>query len=125
MVAFGTIHDWCPDSGSVVSWHASAASSEIAGRAPRSDAPPSYQQEQHLRAFRAHIAVDRDMARLCFGTWDIAGKCDIAVMTEAINAHLCRHDAYHSWFEFTESDEIVRRTVEDPGAIDFVPTEYG
>jgi hypothetical protein len=87
--------------------------------------PASYQQAQHLRAFREHVAAGLDMARLCFMTWDIPGVCDISAMTAAINAHLRRHDTYHSWFEFDEADGIVRRTIDGPEIIEFVPTDYG
>jgi hypothetical protein len=124
MVAFGTIHDWCPDRGSVVSWHASPAACAIAGKARRNATPPSYQQAQHLRVFIEHAAAGLDMARLCFGTWDIPGICDVTAMTQAINAHIRRHDTYHSWFEFDDG-EIVRRTIDEPGLIEFLPTEYG
>ena len=43
--------------------------------------------------------------------WDIPGACDIPVMTAAINAHVRRHDTYHSWFEF-EDGVIVRHVIE-------------
>lgn len=67
------------------------------------------------------------MARLCIGAWDIAGVCDIPAMTYAINAHLSRHDTYHSWFEFEyeSADNIVRRTFSDPADIEFAPTGWG
>jgi len=44
-------------------------------------------------------------------------------MTSAITAHLRRHDAYHSWFEYKNGQEIVRRTIRDPADIDVVATE--
>jgi hypothetical protein len=65
------------------------------------------------------------MARLCIGAWDIVGVCDIPAMTYAINAHLRRHDTYHSWFEYKNADDIVRRTIRDSADIEFVPTENG
>jgi hypothetical protein len=63
------------------------------------------------------------MARLSIGAWDIAGVCDISAMTYAINAHLRRHDTYHSWFEYQDTDRIVRHTFSDPADIEFLPTE--
>ena len=45
-------------------------------------------------------------------------------MTDAINAHVRRHDTYHSAFEF-ENDDIVRRTIDNPEVIDFVPVGVG
>jgi hypothetical protein len=65
------------------------------------------------------------MARLCIGAWDIPGICDIRAMTEAITAHLRRHDTYHSWFESRNANEIVRRTIRDPADIELVSTEHG
>jgi hypothetical protein len=65
------------------------------------------------------------MARLCIGAWDIVGVCDIPAMTYAIKAHLRRHDTYHSWFEYTNAENIVRRTIRDSADIEFVPTENG
>jgi mycolipenoyl-CoA---2-(long-chain-fatty acyl)-trehalose mycolipenoyltransferase / long-chain-acyl-CoA---trehalose acyltransferase len=65
------------------------------------------------------------MARLCIGAWDIVGVCDIPAMTYAINAHLRRHDTYHSWFDYKNAENIVRRTIRDSADIEFVPTENG
>jgi 2-O-sulfo trehalose long-chain-acyltransferase len=58
-------------------------------------------------------------------TWDIAGRCDIRAMTYLINAHLRRHDTYHSWFEYKDAEHIVRRTIPDPADIELVPIEHG
>jgi mycolipenoyl-CoA---2-(long-chain-fatty acyl)-trehalose mycolipenoyltransferase / long-chain-acyl-CoA---trehalose acyltransferase len=129
MVAFGTIHDWCPEPGTVVSWHATPAARAVAAAAPVDPAPPSYQQSQHLRNFRQHLAAGRDMARLAFGSWDVQGTCDTDLMTQAINAHLRRHDAYHSWFEFTGgadgAERIQRHTIADPEQITYEPIDRG
>jgi hypothetical protein len=125
MVALGTIHDWSPAPGSVVTWNASQSARAKALQAPFSDAPASFQQTQHLRGLAAHAANGRDMARLAIGAWDITGTCDIPVMTAAITAHLRRHDTYHSWFEFEHAQAIVRRTIGDPADIELVATEHG
>ncbi len=125
MVALGTIHDWSPAAGVVTSWDASPEARSKARNAPASNLTGSFQQTQHLRGFAAHRAQGRDMARLCIGAWDIAGTCDLEAMTAAITAHLRRHDAYHSWFEFDGEQDIVRRTISDPTDIELVPTEHG
>jgi condensation domain-containing protein len=125
VVEFGTIHNWNPSDGSVTSWRATPAASAKAREAPISAVPPSYQQAQHLRGFCEHASRGLDMARLSIGAWDIAGVCDISAMTYAINAHLRRHDTYHSWFECSVTNHIVRRTFNDPADIEFVPTEHG
>jgi hypothetical protein len=56
--------------------------------------------------------------------WDIAGACDIPAMTAAINAHVRRHDTYHSRFEF-ENGNILRRMIDDPNEIEFAPVSFG
>jgi hypothetical protein len=117
MVALGTIHDWSPAAAQVVSWHASPSVRAKARQAAISAVPASYQQAQHLRGFYQRAAHGLDMARLCIGAWDVAGVCDIPVMTDAINAHLRRHDTYHSWFEYKNPKDIVRRTIRDLPAI--------
>jgi mycolipenoyl-CoA---2-(long-chain-fatty acyl)-trehalose mycolipenoyltransferase / long-chain-acyl-CoA---trehalose acyltransferase len=46
-------------------------------------------------------------------------------MTYVLNSHLRRHDTYHSWFEFTDANHIVRHTISEPTDIEVVPTVYG
>lgn len=124
-VAIGSIHDWVPDPGSIVSWHPSPAAIAQAGQAPISAAPASYMQTEHLRTFCGYAAKGFDMARLSITGWDIAGRCDIRAMTYIINTHLRRHDTYRSWFEHTDAERLVRRTINDPADIEFVPTKHG
>jgi len=121
----GTIDDWSPDPGSVVSWHASPASLAKAREAPISDVPASYMQAQHLRGFCEYAARGLDYSRLVIGSWDEPGQCDIRAMSYVINAHLRRHDTYRSWFEYTDADHIVRRTIPNPSDIKFVPAKHG
>jgi hypothetical protein len=124
-VAIGPIHDWVPDRGSVVSWNPSAASLARVREAPVSDVPASHMQAEHLRTYRHYADQDLDMARLCIAAWDIPGTCDVRAMTYVINAHLRRHDTYRSWFEYTDDDQIIRRTIPKPRDIEFVPTMHG
>jgi mycolipenoyl-CoA---2-(long-chain-fatty acyl)-trehalose mycolipenoyltransferase / long-chain-acyl-CoA---trehalose acyltransferase len=123
--AFGAIDDWVPEPGSVVCWHPSPASLAKVRQAPVSDVPASHQQVRHLRNFREHASRRADMSRLCIGSWDMPGQCDIRVLTYVINTHLRRHDTYHSWFEFTDADQIVRHTVSDPADIRCIPVRHG
>jgi hypothetical protein len=125
MVAMKAIHDWMGDPGVHVTWNPSQATLAKIREAPVSTVPVSYQQAQHLRAFRDHTARGTDMARLNIPAWDIAGQCDIRAMTHVINAYLRRHDTYHSWFEYDDAQRIVRRTIREPRHIKFVPTEHG
>lgn len=88
---------------------------------------PSYQQEQRVRAYRAHSANELEMARLLIPSWNIPGR-DIRAMTFVINAYLRRRH-YHSWFGFSAGDEaadsVVRHTVANPSDISFVATKHG
>jgi len=124
MITLGKITGWQPPAGPVTTWVASAAAHEAARNARRSDVPPTYQQARHLRAACECKAAGRQLPRLMVMSCDIPGVCDIAAMTATINAHVRRHDAYHDWFEF-ENDVIVRRTIDNPAAIDLVPIEFG
>jgi mycolipenoyl-CoA---2-(long-chain-fatty acyl)-trehalose mycolipenoyltransferase / long-chain-acyl-CoA---trehalose acyltransferase len=123
--AFGSFSEWTPDPGSVVCWHPSAASLAKVRQAPISDVPPSPQQARHLRNFRDHATRGVGMSRLCIGSWDMPGQCDIRVLTYVLNAHLRRHDTYHSWFEFTDADQIVRHKLRSPADIQCVPIKHG
>jgi 2-O-sulfo trehalose long-chain-acyltransferase len=119
-----TLHDWMPDPGSVVCWHASPAANAKARQAPISAVPPSYQQAQHLRRYCDHAGRGLDLSRLMIFTWDLAGRCDVRAMSYVINAHLRRHDTYHSWFELQDAEQIVRHTIADPADIELVPIEH-
>lgn len=109
----------------MVCWHASPAAHAKAAQAPKSTVPPSFQQGQHLRRYREHAARGLDLSRLMIFTWEVAGRCDIRAMNYAVNAHVRRHDSYHSWFECADSGRIVRHTIADPGDIELVPIEHG
>lgn len=128
MVAMKPIQEWIGEPGVVISWHPSRASLAKVREAPVSDVPTSYQQEQHLLAYRKHVAEGTDMARLIIPGWDVPGQCDVRAMTHVINAYLRRHDTFHSWFEFAgdgDAGQIVRHTVTNPRDIKFVATEHG
>jgi hypothetical protein len=117
----GTVRDWVPEQGKVVAWEASPASLAAARQAPRSEVPLSAMQEAHLRGFAHYAARGLDYARLVIGSGDEPGRCDIRAMGYVINSHLRRHRTYHSWFEFTDADHIVRHTIGDADDIGFAP----
>ena len=125
----GTIHDWAPGAGSVISWHPSPATRAKVEHAPVSSVPVSYMQAQHLRGYSEQAAQGLDYSRLLIATCDVAGQCDIRAMTYLMNAHLRRHDTYRSWFEYSATDKgaktLVRHTMTDPADIEFVPTDHG
>lgn len=124
MVAIGSIGSWQPGRGPVTTWTASPASREIMARAGRDPMPPSFQQAQHLMTAQRALADGRDVPRLIMASWEIDGWCDVAAMTEAINAHIRRHDTYRSAFE-VDGETIIRRTIDDPEHIEFIPTALG
>jgi mycolipenoyl-CoA---2-(long-chain-fatty acyl)-trehalose mycolipenoyltransferase / long-chain-acyl-CoA---trehalose acyltransferase len=124
-VAFGSIHDSAPAPGSVVSWDPSRASLAKARQAPISSVPASNQQSAYVGNCRAHAAVGREFSFPLIVSWDIAGRCDIRAMTYVLNLHLRRHDTYHSWFEYTAADDVVRHTIPEPTDIEVVPTVCG
>jgi hypothetical protein len=105
-------------------WTATPTAHQIAQAAQRSDLGPSYQQAQHLWGAYHGKALNRELPRLMVVAWDVPGACDIPVMTAAINAHVRRHDTYHSWFEF-EDGVIVRHVIEQPEVIDLLPVSFG
>ncbi|MEI7913605.1 MAG: condensation domain-containing protein [Mycobacteriaceae bacterium] len=124
MVAIGSIKAWKPGRGPVTTWTASSATLAHMAQAGRDPLPASFQQESHLlSAYRAK-QLGTEGPRLIMTAWDIDGWCDVAAMTEAINTHVRRHDAYHSAFDVT-ADSVVRRTIDDPERIEFVPTVMG
>lgn len=124
MVVIASHGSWTPGRGPVTTWTASPASREIMARAEIDPMVPSFQQAQHLRtAYEAKVS-GREVPRLIMATWDIDGWCNIAAMTDAINAHIRRHDTYHSAFEVT-AESIIRRTVDNADRLEFVPTALG
>jgi hypothetical protein len=125
VVLMKPIQEWVGEPGSVTSWHPSRASLAKVREAPVSDVPTSYQQEQHLLAYRKHLSEGTDMARLIIPGWDVPGRCDVRAMTHVINAYLRRHDTFHSWFEFSDDGEIVRHTVTNPRDIKLAATDHG
>ena len=64
------------------------------------------------------------MSRLMIFTWDIPGRCDVRAMTYVINAHLRRHDTYHSWFDCRDAEDIVRHVIPEAADIELVPVEH-
>jgi 2-O-sulfo trehalose long-chain-acyltransferase len=121
----GTVYDWTPGPGRIVSWQASSASREKARQAPISDVPLSAMQDAHLRGFSRYAARGRNYARLVIGSGDEPGRCDVRAMSYVINSHLRRHKTYHSWFEYDGAERIVRHTIGDPADIEFTPTRHG
>ncbi|BCZ21275.1 condensation domain-containing protein [Mycobacterium senriense] len=124
MVALGNINEWQPPHGPVTMWMATTTALEAARAARRSELVPSYQQNQHLWGCYHGKNLNRQLPRLMIVAWDIPGTCDVEAMTATINAHVRRQDTYHCWFEF-DNGIFVRREIENPDDIDFVPVALG
>ncbi len=99
-VTVKSVYDWVPEPGSVVSWGPTPATVAKAQEAPENSTPASYMQAEHLRSWLDFAAKGVEMSRLCIATWEIPGECDVRAMTHVINAHLRRHDTFHSWFDY-------------------------
>ncbi len=83
-------------------------------------------QGQHIRGVYEQDAAGLDYSRQIIATCEVPGKCDIDAMNHALNAYLRRHDTYRSWFEYSGSGEIVRRTIPpDAADIEFEPIDNG
>lgn len=119
------VTDWSPGGGTVVSWHPTPKSLAKAAAAPASAVPVSYMQAQHLRGFHEFEEKGLDYSRLVMVSWDEPGQCDQRAMSYVINAHLRRHDTYHSWFEYRGADQIIRHTFTDPADIKLTPAKHG
>lgn len=121
----GTLSDWEPSPGNTVSWHPTTAAREKVAQAPVSAVPVSYMQAQHIRGYVEQKAKGLDYSRLMIISCDQPGQCDVRAVNYVVNAHVRRHDTYRSWFEYTDDDQIIRRTVPDAGDIEFVPVKHG
>ncbi|OBG97352.1 acyltransferase [Mycobacterium sp. E3251] len=124
-ITIGSIRDWRPSPGVVISWHPTPAARERARLAPVSPVPVSYMQSQHLRGYHRQTTSGLDYSRQIIATCEVPGRCDISAMNDALNAYLRRHDTYRSWFEHTDAGDIIRHTIDDPADIEFAPTDHG
>jgi len=124
-ITIGSVYDWTPTPGSVISWHPTTAAQEKARQAPASSVPVSYMQGQHLRNYYERTAAGLDFSRLLIAVCEVPGQCDISAMNRAVNAYLRRHDTFHSWFDHTGNGEFIRHTISDPADIEFTPIDHG
>ncbi len=124
-ITIGSLGDWTPTRGSVISWHPTTAAAEKVRQAPASSVPVSYMQGQHLRNYHERTAAGLDFSRQIIATCEVPGQCDISAMNHAVNAYLRRHDTFRSWFDHTGDGEFVRHTISDPADIEFTPIDHG
>ncbi|OBJ48050.1 condensation domain-containing protein [Mycobacterium sp. 1423905.2] len=124
-ITIGSLGDWTPIPGSVISWHPTAEAHEKARQAPVSTVPVSYMQAQHLRNYQERTAAGLGFSRQIIATCEVPGRCDVAAMDHAVNAYLRRHDTFRSWFDHTGDGAFVRHTIDDPADIEFIPVDHG
>ena len=124
-ITIGSLDDWTPTPGAVISWHPTTAAAKKARQAPVSSVPISYMQSQHLRNYQERTVAGLGFSRQIIGTCDVPGRCDVAAMDRALNTYLRRHDTFRSWFDHTGDGKFVRRAIGDPADIEFVPIDHG
>ncbi len=124
MSDFRPLHEWNGPPGGLVVWRPTAETLAAVSEAPTSPVPPSHEQEQHLRAYRACERQGAEMARLLIVTWQEPGVCDLRAMTQVLNTYVQRHDTYHSWFREHDGG-IERRLVQDPAILRFAAVDLG
>ena len=124
MAVLRPFHVWSGPPALLTVWRPSDLSLKAAQMAPVSPVPPSYEQAQHLRAFRECKTQNEEMARLLIVVWEENGSCDVLAMTRVITEHLRRHDTYHSWFE-ERGNTLVRHVLTDPSIIEMEPVTLG
>ncbi|ORW68605.1 condensation domain-containing protein [Mycolicibacter senuensis] len=124
-ITVGSLDEWTLTSGSVVSWHPTAAAAEKARQAPISSVPVSYMQGQHLRNYCERTAACQSFSRQIIASCEMPGQCDVSAMNHALNAYLRRHDTFRSWFEESGDGEFIRHVMDDPADIEFAPVDHG
>lgn len=124
-ITVGALDEWTLNPGSVTSWRPTATAAERARQAPVSSVPVSYMQRQHLRNYHNRTAAGLNFSRQIIASCEVAGQCDIAAMDHAVNSYLRRHDTFRSWFEHGGDGQFIRRAIEDPADIEFVPVDHG
>jgi hypothetical protein len=124
-ITIGSLDDWTPTAGVVMSWHPTTAAAEKVRQAPVSSVPVSYMQGQHLRNYHERTAAGLDFSRQIIATCQVSGQCDISAMDHAVNVYMRRHDTLRSWFEYTGEGEFLRHTISNPADIEFGAIDHG
>ncbi|OBK49044.1 condensation domain-containing protein [Mycobacterium kubicae] len=124
-ITIGSLGDWKPMPGSVISWHPTPQAREKARQAPVSPVPVSYMQSQHLRNYHERTAAGLNFSRQIIATCEVPGTCDVSAMDHAVNAYLRRHDTFRSWFEHTGDGQFIRHSIDDPADIEFTAIDHG
>ncbi|MDV6263234.1 condensation domain-containing protein [Rhodococcoides yunnanense] len=114
---------WNPAPGRLLEWHPTPAAQARAATAPVDSTPPSFLQEDHLKAaWAARQRGDVHTAYTGVAT-EIDGDVDTAAMSRALAAYVLRHEGLRCWFE-VESTGVVRHLAE-PEVAEFEAVDAG
>lgn len=119
---------WNPAPGRLLEWHPTPAARASAAVAPVDSTPPSFLQEDHLRA--AWAGRERGDAHHAYTgvATEIDGDVDTDAMSRALAAYVLRHEILRCWFEMKgnglEGSGVVRHLVA-PEVAEFEVTDAG
>lgn len=100
--------NWTPKPGRLLEWHPVQAALDTAMAAPVHPAPPSFLQEDHLRAAAAASTRGDDHHAYTGVATEIDGVLDRDGLSRAIAAYVLRHEGLRSWFQ-VDGAEVIRR----------------
>ena len=101
---------YAPRPGRVVEWTASPATVAAAERAAQDPAPPSLNQDAHVRSYLAARRLGRPMSTWLATRFEIPGEPDLAALDRALHAWILRHETLRSGFRIV-GDEVARFTL--------------
>ena len=97
---------WNPAPGRLLEWHPTAAAQASAAAAPIDSTPPSFLQEDHLKAaWAARARGDVHTAYTGVAT-EIDGDIDTEAMSRALTAYVLRHEGLRCWFDVDGTDVV-------------------
>lgn len=99
---------WTPKPGRLLEWHPVRDALDAARTAPVHPAPPSFLQEDHLRAAAAAASRGDDHHAYTGVATEIDGVLDRDALTRAIAAYVLRHELLRCWFE-VDGGAVIRR----------------
>jgi hypothetical protein len=94
-----------------VEWTASPATVAAAQRAAQDPAPPSLNQDAHVKSYLAARRLGRPMSTWLATRFEIPGEPDLAALDAALHAWVLRHETLRSGFRLV-GDEVVRFTLD-------------
>lgn len=115
--------NWKPAPGLLLEWHPTPEALAAAGSAPVHPAPPSFLQEDHLRAVAAAAARGDDHHAYTGVATEIDGVLDRDALSRALSEYVLRHELLRCWFAV--EDGAVTRHLGSSDVASFAPSEAG